>query len=438
MNFMWTQNAVFYQIYPLGFCGCPKENDNVTTNRIRRVADWIDHLKKIGINAIYFSPVFEADSHGYDTRDYYKIDCRLGTNEDFADICRILHENGIRIVLDGVFHHVGRGFWAFQDVLKRREQSPYADWFYIDWNKNSGYHDGFWYEGWEGHYELVKLNLSNNKVIEHLFQAIRSWAEQFEIDGLRLDVAYCLDREFLKKLRQFCEGLKPEFLLLGEILFGDYRQLVNNEMLHSCTNYECYKGLYSSFNDQNLFEISYSLNRQFGPDPQAIYQGLSLFSFVDNHDVSRLSSIIKEERHIPLLYGLLFLMPGIPCIYYGSEWGAKGDKKNGDDVLRPCFDKPLYNELTEWIQKLCGLRSRFQAIRLGGYKNIRINNRQLVFEREYQNERLLVAINSDAAACYVPLDMEQITAEDVIGEGQISIHRGLALSPYSFQCYLLK
>ena len=164
----WAQSAVFYQIYPLGFCGAPFHNDGVEAHRIQKVKEWIPHLEKLGIGAVYFSPVFESDSHGYDTRDYRKIDCRLGTNEDFQEVCQALHEAGIRVVLDGVFNHVGRGFWAFRDVQEKREASPYKDWFHINFGGNSGYNDGFWYEGWEGHFELVKLNLQNPAVVDYL------------------------------------------------------------------------------------------------------------------------------------------------------------------------------------------------------------------------------------------------------------------------------
>ena len=187
---MWAYESVFYQIYPLGFTGAPFENDGQTCHRILKVIDWIPHIKKLGANAIYFSPVFESDTHGYNTRDYRRIDCRLGTNDDFKEVCRQLHNSGIRVVLDGVFNHVGRGFFAFQDVLQKRWDSPYKDWFHIDFNGNSGYNDGLWYEGWEGHYDLVKLNLRNEEVISHLFDCIGSWINEFDIDGLRLDVAY--------------------------------------------------------------------------------------------------------------------------------------------------------------------------------------------------------------------------------------------------------
>ena len=169
---MWAYESVFYQIYPLGFVGAPFENDGVETHRILKVLDWTDHIKKLGANAIYFSPVFESDTHGYNTRDYRKIDCRLGSNEDFKQVCDKLHSEGIRVVLDGVFNHAGRGFWAFQDVLKNRENSPYLNWFHINLGGNSNYNDGLWYEGWEGNYDLVKLNLQNEEVVQYLLERL--------------------------------------------------------------------------------------------------------------------------------------------------------------------------------------------------------------------------------------------------------------------------
>lgn len=425
---MWFDRCVFYQIYPLGFCGAPCENDGVTVPRIRRVSEWMNYLVSLGVGAVYFSPVFSSDRHGYDTRDFRVLDCRLGTNADFTAVCGSLHEHGIRVVLDGVFNHVGRGFWAFQDVLEKREQSPYRDWFHIDFNRDNGYGDGLWYEGWEGHYELVRLNLRNPAVVSYLFDCIREWVGQFDIDGLRLDVAYCLDREFLRQLRAFCNTLKPEFLLLGETLFGDYNQLVNDEMLHSCTNYECYKGIYSSLNELNFFEISYSLNRQFGPENWTLYRGKHLLSFVDNHDVSRIASILREKKHLPLAYALLFGMPGIPCIYYGSEWGALGDKQSGDDALRPAFERPEPNELTAWVSRLAHLRVRSRALCEGGYRNVHVTNRQLVFERVCEGERVLVAMNAEGAPYTAPVVVEN--AVDLLSGEPIERSGGLTLSPY--------
>ncbi len=428
---MWAYESVFYQIYPLGFCGAPFENDGVLTHRITKVSDWIPHIKALGANAIYFSPVFESDTHGYNTRDYKKIDCRLGTNDDFKAVTKKLHENGIKVVLDGVFNHVGRGFWAFQDVLQNREASRYRDWFFIDFGGNSHYNDGLWYEGWEGNYDLVKLNLRNEEVISHIFDAVKYWVDEFDIDGLRLDVAYCLDKDFLKRLRSFTGGLKDDFLLLGELLHGDYNQFVNDEMCHSCTNYECYKGVHSSFNSMNMFEIVHSLLRQFGPENWTLYRGKHLLSFVDNHDVSRIASILTNEKHLPLAYGMIFGMPGIPCVYYGSEWGEKADKSQGDPALRPCFDKPQENELTEFISRLAAAHKESKALCYGDFRSLVLQNKYCVFERKCDDERVIVAINADENPVVAHFDAGCGRAVDLITGNEHDFGGGSELMPYS-------
>ncbi len=430
---MWATNSVFYQIYPLGFCGAPKENDGQLVPRIRKVVDIIPHIKKLNIDAIYFSPVFESDRHGYDTRDYTKIDVRLGSNEDFAFVCKTLKENGIKVVLDGVFNHVGRGFFAFQDVLQNRENSIYKDWFHISFEGDSCFNDGLWYEGWEGHFELVKLNLENPNVIEYLFSCIKMWIEEFNIDGLRLDVAYCLKESFMRKLREFSNSVGEDFFLLGEVLFGDYNRIVNDEMLHSCTNYECYKVLYSSFNDMNLFEIAHSLDRQFGKEGSAIYKGKHLLSFADNHDVIRVASILKEQKHLPLVYALLFGMPGIPCIYYGSEWGITGVKdKNSDDDLRPEIKAPEWNDLTTLISSLALIRKEHKSLIFGEYKSVVLTNRQLIFEREFEGERIWVAVNADSSEYYARFNSSASgVATDLLSDEKVYLQDGYMLPPYS-------
>ena len=428
---MWAYENVFYQIYPLGFCGAPFENDGVLEHRILKVNDWIPHIEKLGANAIYFSPVFESDTHGYNTRDYSKIDTRLGTNEDFQSVCKNLHKAGIKVVLDGVFNHVGRGFWAFQDVLEKRWDSPYKDWFHISFDGNSNYNDGLWYEGWEGNYDLVKLNLRNEDVIQHIFSFIKGWVEEFDIDGLRLDVAYCLDHDFLRRLRSFCDGLKPDFFLVGETLHGDYNQWMNDSMLHSVTNYECYKGLYSSFNSMNMFEINHSLLRQFGPDNWTLYKGKHLLSFVDNHDVTRVASILSNENHLPLIYALAFGMPGIPCVYYGSEWGAKARKEEGDPALRACFEKPEWNDLTTFISKLAEAKKHSNALNYGDFRSVLLTNRQCIFERKTDSERVLVAINADDQPFMAHFDAGCGTAVDLITGETHDFGGGSELAPYS-------
>ncbi|MGN1115732.1 MAG: alpha-amylase family glycosyl hydrolase [Candidatus Ornithomonoglobus sp.] len=430
---MWAFKSVFYQIYPLGFCGAPFENDGLPVNRIEKVKEWIPHIKKTGCNAIYFSPVFESDTHGYNTRDFFKIDTRLGTNDDFKSVVKELHENGIKVVLDGVFNHVGRGFWAFADVLQKRWESPYKDWFNINFDGNSNYNDGLWYEGWEGNYDLVKLNLYNGDVVRHLLDAVKFWVDEFDIDGLRLDVAYCLAPEFLKTLRSFTEQLKPEFVLIGELLHGDYSQRVNSEMLHSCTNYQCYKGLYSSFNSMNLFEIIHSVQRLFGSESWCMCRGQHLLNFVDNHDVTRAASIITNEKHLPLLYGLMFGMPGFPCIYYGSEFGVKGEKSQGDPALRPCIEKPEETELTMFIAKLAEAFKNSDALQNGSFRSVVLQNKHCIFERKTDKQRILVAINADENPAVCHFDAGCGLAVDLLTGKTHDFGGGSELPPYSVQ-----
>lgn len=435
---MWYDESVIYQIYPLGFCGAPAENDGITVNRIDKVRDWIPHIKKVGCNAIYFSPVFESDKHGYDTRDYRKIDCRLGTNDDFKRVCDELHENGIKVILDGVFNHVGRGFWAFKDVLEKKWDSEYKDWFHINFDGNSNYNDGFWYEGWEGHFELVKLNLYNPNVVSYLFDCIDYWIDEFEIDGLRLDVAYCLSHDFLKQLRYHCDSKKMDFLLLGELLHGDYNLFVSDDKLNSCTNYECYKGLYSSFNSENMFEITHSLIRQFGSEPWCLYTGKNLMCFVDNHDVTRIASMLTNKKHIPLIYGLLFGMPGIPCIYYGSEWGAEGLKQNGDNTLRACFDEPICNDLTELISRMAEAHKNSRALCHGDFKSVVLTNKQVIFQRQFEDDRVMVAVNIDSEPYVAHFDAGCGLAVDLITGNQHDFGGGSELPPYSVQYWKME
>ena len=431
---MWAYEGIFYQIYPIGFCGAPTANDGKTVSRILKLKDWSSYLESLGISSILLNPIFESDNHGYDTRDYKKIDCRLGTNKDFAEVCKDLHAHNVKIVLDGVFNHVGRGFWAFKDVLEKKWDSPYKDWFCINFDGNSCYNDGFWYEGWEGHFELVKLNLANPAVVDYLLECVKGWFDEFDIDGLRLDVAYCLDRNFMKRLRSFCQELKPDFALIGEVLFGDYNQIVNDEMLHSCTNYECYKGIYSSFNSMNMFEIAHSLNRQYGPEQWCIYRGKHLMSFVDNHDVTRIASILTNKNHLPLTYGLLLGMPGVPCIYYGSEWGEEGVKApNNDYALRPCFEEPKPNELTEEIKKMIHVRTGSNALCHGSYRNVVLTNHQLIFERRTDDERMLVAINASDAPFTAHNGELGGTMTDLLTGNEIQMSGQLEMPPYSVQ-----
>jgi glycosidase len=298
----------------------------------------IPRLEELGINALYLGPLFESTAHGYDTLDYYHVHRRLGNNEDLRTLVRAFHDRDFRVILDGVFNHVGRHFFAFRDLAEKREASAYRDWFYhLDFNRPSPLGDPFSDEGWSGCYDLVKLNGASRDVREHLFGAVKFWIEEFDIDGLRLDAADQLLPDFMDELSSRSKEMKRDFWLMGEVVHRDYRNWVRAGRLDSVTNYELYKSLWSSFNDRNFYELSWSLKRQSGPD--GMYQNLKLYTFTDNHDVNRAASVLRSHAHLFPLYGLLFTMPGIPSIYYGSERGIRGEKRNNSDsALRPAWE----------------------------------------------------------------------------------------------------
>lgn len=425
----WIRESIFYQFYTLGFCGGLEPNRTYEEeNRLVKIEKWIPHLKEMSVNAIYFAPIFESSYHGYDTKDYYKIDKRLGTNKDFKELCEKLHENNIKVVLDGVFNHVGREFWAFKDVQENGKDSRYCSWFAdLNFNSRSPMGDEFNYQSWNGCYDLVKLNLKNQEVLDHLLYAVGRWIDEFNIDGLRLDAADSIDFEFFKALKKFTEAKKKDFWLMGEVIHGDYTRWANPESLDSVTNYECYKGNYSSHNDKNYFEIAYSLNRLFGAG--GIYKDLCLYNFVDNHDVNRLVSNLKNPEYIYNVYTLLYSMPGVPSIYYGSEYGVEGVKGSGTDLpLRPELElekiKMGNKKLFELIKRLGKIRSGSEALKYGNYEQIVVKNEQFIFSRTSKGDKVYVILNLSDKTSNLEFNISFERGIDLLDENRAIIKGG--------------
>lgn len=394
-----ARECIFYHIYPLGFCGAPKINENkAPVNRIKDIEKWIPHIKNLGVNALYLGPVFDSGCHGYDTHDYTRIDPRLGTNEDFGHFCEELRRNSIHLVLDGVFNHVGRGHFAFADVLRNREKSPYCNWISgLDFKGNNKYNDNLKYDNWAGHDLLVKLNLKNPEVTEHLLSSVEMWIDKFGIAGLRLDAADCIDHDFFRELRKRCKAKKPDFWLMGEITDSDdYREWMNSEMLDSVTNYECYTSFYKSINTKDMHKVADDLQRQFGE--KGIYRDYTLYSFLDNHDVNRIATRLRSKQNLKNLYTLMYTVPGAPSVYYGSEWAAKGKKEpRSDAALRPAIDVEnphiIDHSLMEHLSNLAKIRSASPALMYGYYTEIATENETFAFARTYKDETKLIFIN---------------------------------------------
>lgn len=434
---MWFDESTFYQIYPLGYCGAERENDfGAVRRRFSVIEERIPYIRDMGFTAVLFNPLFESERHGYDTVDFFNVDRRLGDNADFKHLVQKFHEAGIRVVLDGVFNHVGRRFFAFEDVKQRREDSDKKDWFNIRFDGNTCYNDGLWYEGWEGHMELVKLNLGNEAVQDYIRRAVEFWMDEFGIDGLRLDVSYLLPEWFFEFLRRTVRLKRPDFFLMGEVIHGqNFGKNITPDRLDSITNYECYKGLTSALNSDNLFEIEHSLERLFGSQPWCLYTGKNLFSFVDNHDVVRAYTALADKRKLPAMYAILYSMPGIPCVYYGSECGAEGDKSDNDYKLRPAaadIDFKKCPELSALIRKLNAIRTKEAALAYGTYDKCVLSNKFMCFKREKEGERIYCAFNiSDGD---VTVRVEETEGTDLL-TGEIRNLNDIYLPPFSVKLF---
>ena len=401
----WYDSAVFYHIYPLGLCGCPHDNNGETGAHFDKLNEWAEHAKRIGCNAIYIGPLFESGSHGYDTTDYRLVDRRLGTNDDFKQFVKNCHANDVKVIVDGVFNHTGRDFFAFQDIKQNRENSRYKDWYCnVNFWGNNEYNDGFSYDNWGGYNLLAKLNLWNPEVKNYHLETVKFWVDEFDIDGIRLDAADVLDFDFMKQLRRTAEDVKPDFWLMGEVIHGDYSRWANNDMLHSVTNYELHKGLYSGHNDHNYFEIAHTIKRLNG-----IVGDKKLYTFCDNHDVARIYSKLNNKAHMYNVAILVYTVPGIPSIYYGSEFGIPGNKENGSDWnLRPDLNLADFNEKDELpalYTTLGHLKQRFPELTYGDYRELYLTTGQFAFARCLDGRAVVTALNNADNGAHMEINL---------------------------------
>ena len=395
----WYEEAIFYHIYPLGLTGAPKQNSyGEPVHRLNTILPWISHIKEIGCNAIYIGPLFESVGHGYETTDYKKLDSRLGTNEDLTNFVAECHAQGIRVILDGVFNHTGRDFFAFQDIKQNRENSQYKDWYCnVNFWGNNSFNDGFSYENWGGYDLLVKLNQHNPAVKDYICDVIRFWVSEFDIDGIRLDAADVMDFEYMKALRVVANEVKPDFWLIGEVIHGDYSRWANDGTLHSVTNYMLHKALFSGHNDHNYFEVAHTI--KYVND--MVGNKLKLYTFVDNHDVERIYTKLSNKAHFLPVHVMLYTLPGIPSLYYGSEFGIEGRKeRTSDDSLRPALNYEDYkdaietNSCTKLIAALGKIRHNTPALCYGDYKELLLQTTHFAYARTLDGKSVITTVNN--------------------------------------------
>ena len=404
----WYDESVFYHIYPLGMTGAPKQNDyGEPVGRLNALVPWVSHIKAIGCNALYIGPLFQSVGHGYETTDYKILDSRLGTNEDLKRFVAECHKQGVRVIFDGVFNHTGRDFFAFQDIKKNRENSRYKDWYCrVDFGGNNAFGDGFSYENWGGYDLLAKLNQHHPAVRDYICDVIRFWVTEFDVDGIRLDAADVMDFGYMQALRQVANEVKPDFWLMGEVIHGNYGRWANDGTLHSVTNYMLHKALYSAHNDHNYFEVAHTI--KYVSD--MVGDRLNLYTFVDNHDVERIYTKLQNKAHYFPVHVMLYTLPGIPSLYYGSEFGIEGKKISGsDDSLRPALDYADYrdavtaNPCTKLIAALGRIRQNTPALRRGDYRELELQTTHYAYARTWEGQSVITTVNNSDNAVTMTL-----------------------------------
>lgn len=399
----WIDNAIFWHIYPLGFVGAEKQTQADVYHRLGRITDWLDYAVGLGASGLLLGPVFAASTHGYDTIDHFRIDPRLGNDGDFDQFIAEARRRGLRVVLDGVFNHVGRDFPLFQQAIEKGVASTEAGWFrWLGHEDSTGQPD---YATFEGHHALVALNHDSPDVAAYVVRVMNHWLDR-GASGWRLDAAYAVPRSFWAKVLPNVRQRHPDAYIFGEVIHGDYTGFVADTGADAVTQYELWKGIWSAINDRNLFELHWTLERHNG-----FLNHFTPLTFVGNHDVTRLASQLIDERHIAHALMILLTIGGSPAIYAGDEQAFRGIKENragGDDAIRPAFPAtpeelaPFGWPTYRLHQQLIGLRRRHHWLSMARSRKIHLTNRQMTLALEADGKCLLVALNLDDRETALP------------------------------------
>lgn len=391
----WVEHAIWWQIYPLGFVGAFPADPPPTADehRLRRVAEWFDHALELGASGIALGPVFASQTHGYDTTDHYAIDPRLGDDSDFDHLVTEARSRGLRILLDGVFNHVGSEFGRHREAVAGGDDS----WFRKGRNGLATF---------EGHGGLITLNHRNPEVVDYVVDVMLHWLRR-GADGWRLDAAYAVPAEFWAKVLPRVRSEFPDAWFVGEVIHGDYAGIVSASTFDSVTQYELWKAMWSSLNDVNFHELDHALTRH-----DQFLETFVPLTFVGNHDVTRIASQLSDERHVGHALAVMLTIGGTPSVYAGDEWayrGVKEERFGGDDAVRPEFpghpgeSEHLGHDTFRLHQHLIGLRRRHPWLHHARTTALHLTNGQYVYRTSADEGSLVVALNVDDEPLRMPL-----------------------------------
>lgn len=416
----WTETVLWWHVYPLGFTGAPirptdDERDGAVAHRLPRIEGWLDHLVDLGLNGLLLGPVFASSTHGYDTTDYFRIDPRLGNDDDLDRLIAAARDRGIRVLLDGVFNHVGRRHPAFRALEERGPDADTAELFRVRWD---GWQPGSPVDAdvFEGHDALVALNHDSPAVADLVVDVMTQWLGR-GIDGWRLDAAYAVPPAFWARVLPRVRAEYPEAWFLGEVIHGDAPRIVEESTMDSLTQYELWQGIWHGIADRNLFELKHAIERNNELLPVFAPQ-----TFVGNHDVTRIASAVGPEL-VPHALAVLFTVAGVPSVYAGDEYGyeaVKEERVGGDDAVRPEFGEapPAPESLSASAQHILRTHQQLIAVRRqhpwlhrAHTDVIHIGNTAMVLRTATATDAVVTALNLADAPATVPVaDAVQVVA----------------------------
>jgi len=440
----WVYDAIFYQIFPDRFRNGDPSNDPPVAlpwnacatpkgfhgGDLAGVTQGLDYLLDLGINAIYLNPIFlAASNHRYDTMDYYRIDPKLGTLDDFLTLIREAHRRNMRVILDGVFNHCGRGFFAFADILENGAHSPYKDWFHIKHFPVDAYSSRELrdYEGWWNHKSLPKFNTDTLRARQYLLDVGRYWIEQ-GADGWRLDVPNEInDDGFWAEFRRTVRQANPEAYLVGEI-WDALPRWVGDGHFDGLMNYPFRTAtlglLGANWTPERYLAFLDELVRTY-----PLEHSLAMYTLLGSHDVERVKTMLGgSSARVKLASLLQFGYLGAPAIYYGDEIGLEGGKDPGCRGGFPWDEKYWDHDLRSWFQKLAQVRKDTPALSRGDFRAIHSSNHDgmVAFARRFAGESVIVVANASQTQCaaLLPVGGEAASAQNLLTGEQYTVQQG--------------